>query len=85
MAPDHYIPDPKFSLATPEETEKAREHTHSVRESVEAWSCNHCHDFFEKDKAETLPVILGHLKEKYDIYALRLQTNAKMSSFSFSA
>ncbi|KAJ2918277.1 hypothetical protein MD484_g2103, partial [Candolleomyces efflorescens] len=56
----------KFILASPEETKKARQHTLSVRESADAWSCNHCHDFFEEDKAGRLSVVRDHLKEKYD-------------------
>ncbi|KAJ2922786.1 hypothetical protein H1R20_g14291, partial [Candolleomyces eurysporus] len=59
---------PKFRLATAEETETARQHTATVRETAKAWSCNHCHEFFEAWNAEAKPVIFQHLKDCHDIF-----------------
>ncbi|RXW23703.1 hypothetical protein EST38_g2171 [Candolleomyces aberdarensis] len=64
--PEDWDP-PTFRLATPEETDRARQHSAALQESAKAWSCNHCHDFFDEELAETKSTIVQHVKDMHGV------------------
>ncbi|KAJ3534651.1 hypothetical protein NMY22_g6826 [Coprinellus aureogranulatus] len=57
----------KFRLATAEEEAEAKDNEDTLRAAKKSWSCNHCPDFLDPESAETLDVVIEHLRGEHAI------------------
>ncbi|KAJ3515974.1 hypothetical protein NMY22_g14314 [Coprinellus aureogranulatus] len=57
----------KFRLATAEEEAEAKDNEDTLRATKKSWSCNHCPDFLDPESAETLDVVIEHLRGEHAI------------------